>query len=294
MQRSSPELPRFPWPSGKQAAVAWSFDVDAETALLSQDPQSRHRLAIMTHQMFGPLVGVPRILDVLRRKELESTFFVPGYTAERYPDMVRQIVAAGHEIGHHGYLHEPLVGMTAQQEADMLDKGLDALERVSGVRPKAFRAPVGEMSFLTPPLLADRGFRYDSSLMDSDFPYCLDVGDGSGRTFIELPFHWSSDDWEQYNWIPGFDDGRPIETPKKVQELWRLEIEAQIRYGGLFNLVNHPFVTGRASRILAMEELIDELLDDPRVWFASLGEIADHVESLHLTPRTHAPYSWPN
>jgi hypothetical protein len=79
-----------------------------------------------------------------------------------------------------------------------------------------------------------------------------------------------------------------------VQELWRLEIEAQVRYGGLFNLVNHPFVTGRASRILAMEELINELLDDPRIWFASLGEIADHVESLHLTPRTHAPYSWPN
>src|ERR1700733_8508694 len=115
MLRSSPELPRFPWPSGKLAAVAWSFDVDAETALLSQDPQSRHRLAIMTHQMFGPLVGVPRILDVLRRKELKSTFFVPGYTAERYPDMVRQIVAAGHEIGHHGYLHEPLVGMTVQE-----------------------------------------------------------------------------------------------------------------------------------------------------------------------------------
>jgi peptidoglycan/xylan/chitin deacetylase (PgdA/CDA1 family) len=108
MLQSLPNLPRFPWPAGKQAAVAWSFDVDAESALLNHDPQARHRMAVMTHQMFGPLVGVPRILDVLHRKNLKSTFFVPGYTAERYPDMLLQIVAAGHEIGHHGYLHEPL------------------------------------------------------------------------------------------------------------------------------------------------------------------------------------------
>ncbi|MFK3794197.1 MULTISPECIES: polysaccharide deacetylase family protein [Pseudomonas] len=293
MSGSLPDLPRFPWPHGKQAAVAWSFDVDAEAAILSNDPVARYRLAMMTHQMFGPEVGVPRILDVLRRYGLRSTFFIPGYTAERYPDMVRAIVDGGHEIGHHGYLHEPLRDMSAQQEADVLDRGLEALERVAGMRPRAFRAPLGEMSFLTPPLLADRGFHYDSSLMDSDAPYLLDVGDGSGRTLVELPFHWSSDDWEQYNWIPGFDDGRPIETPRKVHELWWTEIEAQVRYGGLFNLVNHPFVSGRASRIHAMEQMIERLLDDERIWFASLGDIAEHVRSLELAPRVHAPYHWP-
>ncbi len=94
-------------------------------------------------------------------------------------------------------------------------------------------------------------------------------------------------------WIPEFDDGRPIETPAKVHELWWAEIEAQVRYGGLFNLVNHPFVTGRASRIHAMEQMVERLLADERIWFAALGDIADHVQALELEPRLNALYAWP-
>ncbi len=93
--RTLPGLPGFPWPDGKKAAVTWSFDVDAETPLLHDDPSSRSRLAIMSHQAFGPLVGVPRFLDVLERHGQRATFFIPGYTAERYPDMVRAVLDGG-------------------------------------------------------------------------------------------------------------------------------------------------------------------------------------------------------
>ncbi len=290
MTFSEPTLPGFPWPDGKRAAVTWSFDVDAESPVLHDEPSSATRLSAMTHQMFGPLVGVPRFLDILERHGQRATFFIPGYTAERYPEMTRAVVSAGHEVGHHGYLHEPLRDMTPAQEAAVIDRGLDALERIAGVRPKGFRAPLGELSFQTPELLVDRGFVYDSSLMDLDRPYVLQAGHDTERTLIELPFHWSTDDWEQYAWMPGYDDGRPIESPTKVHELWWLEIEAQIRYGGAFNLVNHPFVSGRASRAYAMEQMLERLLADDRIWFTTLSEMAAHVESLGLPPRAHAPY----
>jgi peptidoglycan-N-acetylglucosamine deacetylase len=287
--RGLPELPRFPWPDGKQAAVTWSFDVDAESPLLNDNPSVASRLAIMSHQAFGPMVGVPRFLDILSRHDQTATFFIPGWVAKRYPDMTRAVVDAGHHVGHHGYLHEPLRDMTTSQEAAILDRGLEALEKTAGVRPTGFRAPVGELSFQTPPLLAERGFTYDSSLMDDDQPYVLDAGQGS--TLVELPFHWSSDDWEQYAWMPGIDDGRPIETTRKVHELWWADIEAHVRYGGLFNLVNHPFVSGRAARAYAMEQMLERLLSDDRIWFASLEDVAAHVESLSLAPRSHAPYA---
>jgi peptidoglycan/xylan/chitin deacetylase (PgdA/CDA1 family) len=91
--------------------------------------------------------------------------------------MTRGGLGAGHEIGHHGYLLELLRDMTAAQEGALIDRGLDALEKVTGVRPDGFRAPLGELSFQTPALLADRRFTYDSSLMDLDRPYVPDVGD---------------------------------------------------------------------------------------------------------------------
>jgi peptidoglycan/xylan/chitin deacetylase (PgdA/CDA1 family) len=290
MTSSEPNIPGFPWPNGKKAAVAWSFDIDAESPILFENPSWAARLSTMSHQMFGPLVGVPRFLDLLERHGQKSTFFVPGFTAERYPDVIRSVVDAGHEIGHHGYLHEPLRDMTAAAEGKLIDKGLDALEKVAGVRPLGFRAPWGEMSYLTPALLADRGFIYDSTLMDFDSPYLFDVGDNSGRTLVELPIHWATDDWEQYAWIPGYDDSRPIESPAKVHEMWWLEIEAQIRYGGLVNLINHPFVSGRASRIFAMEQMLERLLADDRIWFTTLGEMASYVNSLGLETRYHDRY----
>ena len=93
------------WPDGHRAAAAFTFDVDAESCVLAHDPAASSRMSLMTHQSYGPRVGVPRLLRLLERQQVTATFFVPGFTADTYPDVVRQIVDAGHEIAHHGYLH---------------------------------------------------------------------------------------------------------------------------------------------------------------------------------------------
>ena len=136
----------------------------------------------MSHQAYGPLVGVPRLLGMLERHRIRSTFFVPGYTAHRYPAVVKDIVAAGHEVAHHGYLHEQPTAVSPEEEAANLDRGLQALEEVAGVRPVGYRAPMWDLSWRSPALLAERGFLYDSSLMDADVPYELAVGPGTGHS----------------------------------------------------------------------------------------------------------------
>ena len=125
--------------------------------MLGVDPSHADRMSAISHQAYGPLTGVPRLLKILARHNLTSTFFVPGYTAVRYPDVVRSIVADGHEIAHHGYLHEPMRGKTEQQEADILDRGLDALESVTGSRPVGYRAPMWELNWHSPKLLRGQG-----------------------------------------------------------------------------------------------------------------------------------------
>lgn len=172
------------WPEGYTAAACLTFDLDAEAAVLTVDISSVYRMSPMSHQAYGPLVGVPRILDLLARHGLRATFFVPGYSAHRYPAVVRSIAEAGHEIAHHSYFHENTAGMDARTEAAMIDLGLQALSDVAGVRPVGYRAPMWELTYNTPRLLADRGFLYDSSLMDSDHPYRLAVDGSADRKSV--------------------------------------------------------------------------------------------------------------
>ena len=275
------------WPDGHTAAACLTFDLDAEAAVLTADISSISRMSPMSHQSYGPLVGIPRILELLARHRLRATFFVPGYSAHRYPEVVRAIAEAGHEIAHHSYFHENTVGMDEATEADMIDLGLRALWDVAGVRPAGYRAPMWELNYHTPKLLAERGFSYDSSLMDSDHPYRLAVaGAGEGITLIEVPVWWGLDDWEQYAFLPDLIGSGVIESPAKALEMWSLELAAMHRLGAAFTLTCHPFLSGRPARAYVLEQLIERMEQLPDLWVTTVGDVASHVASLDLTPRT--------
>ena len=271
------------WPGGKSAAAAFTFDVDAESAVLWGNDAVAARMSVMSHQAYGPLVGLPRILELLDTHQIPATFFVPGHTAHRYPAAVRRIVEAGHEIAHHGYLHEQPTALTLAQEIEALDRGLQALAEVAGVRPVGYRAPMWDLSWRTPELLVERGFLYDSSLMDADHPYELAVGDGS---VVEIPIQWALDDWEQYCYLPDIAGSGLIESPRKARELWQLEFDALRAARACWVLTNHPFLSGRASRAAELGDLMRYVVGHDDVWTTSLGTIAEHVRTLNLPPRS--------
>jgi peptidoglycan/xylan/chitin deacetylase (PgdA/CDA1 family) len=266
---------KFAWPSGERAACAVTFDVDAESAILAVDKRFAARASTMSHQAYGPKVGVPRLLGVLERAGVRATFFVPGFTARRYPDTVRAIVAAGHEVGWHNDLHEPPYSLSEDEERAILERGAEVLEPLTGERPRGFRAPWWELNERTPELLAAAGFAYDSSLMDDDVPYRLATDAG---TLIELPVHWSLDDWEQYAFLPEPDIGSQIELPSKVLELWTGELDAMRDEGCLLVITMHPFLSGRPARAKMLGEFLARVRERGDVWQATMGEIADHAE----------------
>ncbi len=242
------------WPEGRRAGFALTFDVDAESAILAAGAHYASRLTTMSHQAYGPKVGVPRILRLLERHGVRSTFFVPGLTADRYPHVVEAIAAGGHEIGHHSYSHTELHRLDEAGERRELERGLESLERILGRRPDGYRAPMWELNERTPALLVEYGFRFDSSLMDDDRPYLLDTGNGR---LAELPVHWMLDDWEQYAYLPEPSIGVNIESPAKTLDLWRSELDALADEGGLFVHTSHPFLSGRASRIRVLDQLLE-------------------------------------
>ncbi len=266
----------FPWPDAARAGCALTFDVDAESAILAVDRAYARRLTTMSHQAYGPKVGVPRLLRMLERQSLTASFFVPGLTADRYPRTVEAIAEAGHEIGHHGYSHVQLHRLDEGEERRELERGIESLERITGRRPAGFRAPWWELNDRTPGLLGEYGFRYDSSLMDDDRPYLLDTGRG---LLAELPVHWMLDDWEQYAFLPEPDVGSNIESPAKVLDLWTSELDALADEGGMFILTSHPFLSGRPSRVVTLERVIEHARARRDVWMGSLGDIAEHTHA---------------
>ena len=147
---------RVSWLGDKRAVAVLSFDVDAESPILAEGRRYAAHAMVMTHQAYGPLVGVPRLLELLADYGLPATFFVPGLTAERYPRTVELIVEAGHEVGHHSYSHRSPVDLTADEERADFERALAALERV-GVKPSGHRAAMWEASWRTPGLVAEYG-----------------------------------------------------------------------------------------------------------------------------------------
>jgi peptidoglycan-N-acetylglucosamine deacetylase len=258
-----------------------SFDVDAETPILVEGRRHADNAGAMSHQAYGPLVGVPRIIALLAEYDLPATFFVPGLTAERYPQTMEEILAAGHEVGHHSYAHfSPFDQDEAAERADF-ERALGALERF-GVEPEGFRCPSWEPTWRTPTLVAEYGLAYDSSLMDADRAYVLETPAGE---LVELPVHWSLDDWEQYAYLPRPAFKSAIESPQKVLDLWTSELDAMRRHGCLFVLTCHPFLSGRPHRVEVLRALIEHALDAGDVEFTAARDAAREARDDSATPR---------
>lgn len=270
----------YPWPEGKRAALCVSFDMDAEAAVLAVDESFSRRPSVMSHQQYGPVTGVPRLLEMLGDLELRASFFIPGFSAERHPGTVAAIVEAGHEIGHHGYLHRPPGLIDAATERSELELGLAALERIAGVRTTIFRAPWWETSTATFDLLLEYGFTCDSSLFDRDVPYRLGIGSSE---LVEVPVSWALDDWEKYAFLPDPPTGSGvIESPARVREIWGEEIQAYLDVGGCCVLTMHPFLSGRPARVRALRELLEKAATESDLWIATVGEVAAHCAGAEV------------
>ena len=257
------------WPGGARSAVALSFDSDHETLTL------RHGLASpgkLSQGEYGARVAVPRILDLLGRSGVPATFFVPAITATIYPDEQRRVIAEGHEIGIHSWIHEMNSALDPAVERDLAFRAADRLEQVCGIRPVGIRTPSWDFSEATLSITRELGLLYDSSLMADDDPYEL-LEDGEPTGIVELPVEWIRDDAPY--WTMDFARSLiPHSAPSAVLEIFRREFDRAHAEGGLFLLTMHPHITGHRSRIGVLESLIEHMRGHPDTWFATHADVA--------------------
>ncbi len=263
---------RVRWPNGARIAVMLTFDFDAETLWMARDPENHRRPGILSQGKYGAKVGVPKILETLSDAELKATFFIPGWTAENHTGRCEMILREGHEIGHHSYSHEWIALDDVAKEVEEMERGLDCLKRHLGVVPRGYRSPAGETSENLIRLLDKHGFLYNSSMLDDINPYRHRLPDGRPGP-IELPWHWSLDDAVYA--LFSMKGPRPIFPNSHIKEIFQAEFAEIHRWGGLYNLVMHPQVSGRPSRIALLREMIAWMREFPDVWFATGSEVAE-------------------
>ena len=268
------------WPGGAEVTVALTFDVDAEAPWLSEGPEYERRLTVRSQGAFGPERGLARILDLLAARGVPATFYVPGHTADHYPEAITAILAGGHEIGHHGYLHRGTDGLDAAAQRAELEQGLAALGR-HGIRPAGYRSPGWELSPATLAALGELGFSYDASLMADDRPYWLGPGtgpgpaDGPGRgagRLLELPGHWSLCDWPYFGYTAYH--GGLLADPAAVERTWLEEFESARQDHRAVTYTMHPEAIGRGYLVRMLDRVIAGMQHRGRAWFATHAQIA--------------------
>jgi peptidoglycan/xylan/chitin deacetylase (PgdA/CDA1 family) len=268
---------RIPWPGGARAAAAITFDVDVDSILHLEFGADAHRRAGLQSWFRYDEVAVPAILDLYRRLELRQTFFMPGWCVERYPRLAEQIVAEGHELAAHGYMHELAHTLEPDAEQELMGRAIQAVLDATGVAPRGWRGPLYSFSDRTASLLAKSGLSYDSSLMADHRPYRLETQEGG---LWELPVEWANDDWPQYVTAPDFDWVLGVRAPDRAFESFTAEFESAYRAGLLWIGVWHPFVSGRPARLERIERFILDLRERGDVWLARLDEVSDHLTAL--------------
>ncbi|MGH3318566.1 MAG: polysaccharide deacetylase family protein [Streptosporangiaceae bacterium] len=287
----------------KDIKVVYGVDIDAVGGWLGSyggedSPNDIQR------GMFAGEVGVPRMLEMFKRYDIPASWFIPGHSVETFPDQVKMIVDAGHEIGAHGYSHENPIAMSAKQEEDVLNRSIELIEKASGRRPRGYVAPWWEMSANTASLLLKNGFTYDHSQSYHDFlPFYARVGDtwtkidyskeaaawmkpldrGEPIDLVEIGANWYVDDLPPMMFIKGNPNSHGFVNPHDIEELWRDQFDwvyREMDYA-VFAMTVHPDVSGRPQVLMMHERLIRYFSGFPGVSWVTMEEAADDFRRRH-------------
>jgi len=246
--------------------VCVTFDFDAMSGLIARGLTTP---TYISRGEFGA-VAVPRILALLRKYGVRSTFYIPGFTIETYPRESAAIVEAGHEIAHHGWTHVPPNDMTREQEEAGLVRANEQIRKLTGQNARGYRSPSWDLSPNSMDLLLKYDFLYDSSMMADDYtPYRVRQGDvievekpmvfGKPTRLIEMPIAWSLDDFPHFEFLRMKTQLMPgLMNANSVMENWINDfvyLKENFDWGVL-TYTFHPYVIGRGHRLMALEKLL--------------------------------------
>lgn len=275
----------------KKMPILFTFDVDGETLWLNRDPDNINRPVTLSLGQYGPREGLPRILRILKKYDVPATFFVPGKTAEDFPDVVYSINEAGHDIGNHSYSHKwPDRYTKREEEEEDYAHGAAVIEPMIGKKLVGYRSPAWEFSKFTLGILKQMGIEYSANMMGTDKLEYLEIF-GEKSDIVEIPCSWETDDAAFWLYSVRIQ-GKAMQPLESVEKCWKDEFDVlyedflrEVEEKGdsdiVFCLTCHPQIIGRPSRSRVLENLIKHIKQYPNVEFMKASKAVADFKAKH-------------
>jgi len=276
------------WPDGKRVAVLLTFDFDAELLRYAVIGRGKTGFADISRGKYGPDEGLDRCLRVLNEEKVPATFFVPGKICEIYPECVKAIADGGYELAYHGYDEAHDVDAKREIEMAAIERSEELLKNFSGRRPVGARGVLDTLSNVALQLYAERGYLYDSTLMDCDWAY-LHTAAENAEGLVELPTEPGLNDFSFFYF--SYADVKTITCSYPaayVREFWQDYFDELAREGDKVMVLRlHPQLIGRSGRVRMLGDLI-HYMRAHGAWFADCETTARYVKKFYAARRRMA------
>jgi len=286
------------WPDGARIAITpcvafetWPEELGAPGSLQQENrrPQptnavTKKNLATITDREFGERVGVFRMLEIFQKEGIQTTFFPTGITVENYPDVFKEIVAQGHEIGTETWIHDYSYMKKRDKEKKDLQKTVKIVQETVGKPPKGYLSTGVSPSADTPEIITELGYTYWMDPQHEETPYTLKI---KGTELTVLSYFQDLNDYSTFQ--------RAGRTPRELLQQWKDCFDCLYEEGAkdpkFLIWGNHPFIGGRPYRAPMLRGFIRYAKGHSKVWFARSGDIAKWYRENYRNAHVE---EWPN
>lgn len=266
------------WPCQKRIAVMVTFDFDGELLRYSTSGKDQIAFPDYSRGQYGPHTGLHRCLDILKKQDINSTFFVPGFIAEKYPNEVQAIINDGHEIGYHGYMHDERMELSESEERINMMKSQQILEKMYKKKIVGHRAPFNSFHSFSYELMRQYDYLYSSVMKDCDWAYLKKTSDKT-HPIVELPTDHCLDDYTYFYFSYSFPGKQSNHSVEDVFSIWKDTFDELADEGDKIMVLKlHPQLIGRSSRARMLDHFIT-YMKEHGAWITTCEEVALYVKT---------------
>jgi hypothetical protein len=274
--------PTLQWPDGRRVCCTFrvAYEAFRKSGRFKKDPRIPVNVASLSHANYGGAVGIWRLMDVFDRNAIKATIGANGLAVEKWPETIKALHQAGHEIASHGMTNDHhMTDLAPDEQREEVRGSTRVIEDCIGVRPVGW---AGQGNLHTPEtlgILADEGYRWFGDAFDDDVPY---VAEANGRRIAVIPKLNYANDWRA--WSGGLGNA------STYFEGFRTSFDFIFQEGlrgraGAMDVIVHAELGGRPNIAVAFEQMIRYVKQyQDEVWIPTRRELADYMLSASNLP----------